>query len=68
MQMAVNPVNLWVFPVPFVNDPLSIAYQYSVTPTLSLAVTVTFISVWRWEKGAYFFSWGRMDIKWDRYL
>ena len=43
--LAESPVNLWVFPVPLTNVPLSILYQYSDTSVLSVAATVTFISV-----------------------
>ena len=45
VEPAAKPVNLYVFPVPFTTALLSNWYQYSVTPTLSLAVTVTLISV-----------------------
>ena len=42
---AVSSVNLYVFPVPFTGALLFNWYQYSVTPLSSVAVTVTFISV-----------------------
>jgi len=47
VEPAANPVNLWVpvDGVSFIYSLLSILYQYSVTSLLSLAVTLTVISV-----------------------